>query len=105
MPITENTPKRLVLTSGSNTLTLDKNSGEATLQRKVLLFSKKPHSFPLADIDDVAVKSDTDGLSGASIHHSVMHRRNGEILVLTTEEAKDAAATVKALRAFLGLAN
>lgn len=105
MPITENTKKRLVFVAGPNTLTLDKDAGEASLQRKVLMFAKKPHVFPLSDIDDVAVKSDVDGLSGASIHHSVMHRRNGEILVLTTEEAKDAAATVKALRAFLGLAN
>jgi hypothetical protein len=99
----ENSAKRFVLTSGSNTLTLDKESGQATLQRKMFLMKLKPHSFPLSDIDDVAVKSDTDGLSGAAIHHSVMHRRNGEILVLTTEEAKEAAATVQSLRAFLGM--
>jgi len=49
------------------------------------------------------VKSDVDGLSGAAIHHSVLHRRTGEITVLTTEEAKDAAETVKKLRGFIGL--
>jgi hypothetical protein len=49
------------------------------------------------------VKSDQDGRSGATIHHSVMHRRTGEITVLTTEEAKDAAATVQTLRGFVGL--
>ena len=49
------------------------------------------------------MKSDKDGLSGASIYHSVMHRRSGEITVLTTEEAKDAEATVKQLREFVGL--
>ena len=54
-------------------------------------------------IDDIAVKSDKDGLSGASIYHSVLHRRSGEIIVLTTEEAKDAEATVKKLRDFVGL--
>jgi hypothetical protein len=35
--------------------------------------------------------------------HSVLHRRSGEIAVLTTEEAKDATETVKVLRDFLGL--
>ena len=44
-----------------------------------------------------------DGLSGASIYHSVLHRRSGETTVLTTEEAKDAEATVKELRGFVGL--
>jgi hypothetical protein len=49
------------------------------------------------------VESDKDGLSGAAIHHSVLHRRSGEITVLTTEEAEDAAATVKQLHGFVGL--
>jgi hypothetical protein len=99
----EGTPHKLVLKEGSTTLTLDKQSSKATLQQKVLLWSKKPVEFALSDIDDIAVKSDKDGLSGAQIHHSVLHRRSGEITVLTTEEAKDAAATVKKLRDFVGL--
>jgi hypothetical protein len=86
------TPRRLVLKEGSTTLTLDKDSGRATLQQKVLLWSKKPVEFALSDIDDIAVKSETDGLSGASIYHSV----------LTTEEAKDANETVRKLRDFVG---
>jgi hypothetical protein len=49
------------------------------------------------------VKSDQDGRSGATIHHSVMHRRTGEITVLTTEQPKTAAATVQTLRGFVGL--
>jgi len=99
----EVTPSKLVLKEGSTTLTLDKGSGKATLQQKMLLWNKKPVEFPLSDIDDIAVKSDKDGLSGAAIHHSVLHRRSGEIVVLTTEEAKDAAETVKKLRGFIGL--
>jgi hypothetical protein len=51
--------------------------------------------------DGIAVKSETDGLSGASIYHSVLHRRSGEIHVLTTEEAKEAAETVQKLREFI----
>ena len=99
----EHTGRKLVLKERSTTLTLDKESGKGTLQLKVLLWNKKPVEFALSDIDDIAVKSDTDGLSGASIHHSVMHRRTGEIMVLTTEEAKDAKETVKKLRDFIGL--
>ena len=99
----ENSARKLVLKEGSTTLTLDKDSGKGTLQHKVLLWNKKPVEFALAEIDDIAVKSEQDGLSGAAIHHSVMHRRTGEITVLTTEEAKDAAATVKTLRDFVGI--
>jgi hypothetical protein len=99
----EGTPRKLVLKEGSTTLTLDKDSGKATLQQKILLWNKKPVEFAISDIDDIAVKSDVDGLSGATIHHSVLHRRSGEITVLTTEEAKGAAETVKKLRGFIGL--
>lgn len=87
-----------VFISGSSWLP---QRGKASLQQKILLWNKKPVEFALSDIDDIAVKSDVDGLSGASIHHSVLHRRTGEIAVLTTEEAKDAAETVKRLREFL----
>ena len=103
MATIESTPNKVVLKEGSTTLTLDRESGTATLQQKLLLWKKKPVKFSLSDIDDVAVKSDTDAMSGASIHHSVLHRRTGEIAVLTTEEAKDAAQTVKKLREFIGL--
>ena len=99
----ENTSRKLVLTEGATTLTLDKDSGKAALQQKVLFWSKKPVEFALTDIDDIAVKSDKDGLSGAMIYHSVLHRRTGETMVLTTGEAKEAEATVKELRGFVGL--
>ena len=103
MATIEVTARKLVLKEGSTTLTFDKDSGNATLQKKILLWNKKPVEFALSDIDDIAVKSVVDGLSGAAIHHSVLHRRTGEITVLTTEEAKDAAETVKKLREFIGL--
>ena len=99
----EVTSRKLILREGSTTLTLDKDVGKATLQQKILFWSKKPVQFALSDIDDIAVKSDKDAMSGASIHHSVLHRRTGEVTVLTTEEAKEAAETVKTLRGFIGL--
>ena len=58
----EVTPRKFILKAGSTTLTLDKDSGKATLQQKMLLWSKKPVEFVLSDIDDIAVKSDVDGL-------------------------------------------
>ncbi len=70
---------RVILHDGGTTLTLDKAAGQAVLQRKILLWNKKPDVFPLAEIDDIAVKSETDAMSGATLYHSVMHRRSGEI--------------------------
>jgi len=99
----EETPRKLILKAGSMTLTLDKDSDKATLQQKMLLWNKKPVEFEIADIDDIAVKSNVDGLSGAAIHHGVLHKRTGETIVLTTEEARDAAETVQKLRGFVGL--
>ena len=43
----EVTPRKLILKAGSTTLTLDKDSGKATLQQKMLLWSKKPVEFAL----------------------------------------------------------
>jgi len=99
----EITPRTLVLTEGSKTLTLDKESGKATLRQKILLWNKKPVEFALSDIDDIAVKSLTDRASGAVLNHSVLHRRTGEVELLTTEGADAAAVTVKKLRDFVGL--
>lgn len=94
---------KVVLHNGGTTLTLDKAAGEAVLERKVLFWNRKPDVFPLDEIDDIAVKSETDAMSGATLHHSVMHRRSGETTVLTTEPPEDAEATVKTLRSFVGL--
>ena len=99
----ESTPSRLVLKNGATTITFDKTSGSATLQQRNLLWSKPPVEVPLDDIDDIAVKSAKDSVSGAPIYHSVMHRRSGAVMVLTTEAASDAEATVKTLREFVGL--
>lgn len=46
MPVTEETPRQLVLKSGSTTLTLDKDAGKATLQRKLLIWKLKPIARP-----------------------------------------------------------
>ena len=82
----EVTPSKLILKAGSTTLTLDKDSGKQSCSKKCCCGAKSQSSSSLSDIDDIAVKTDVDGLSGATIHHSVLHRRSGEIAVLTTEK-------------------
>jgi hypothetical protein len=57
MPIVENTQRRLVLKSGSTTLTLDKEVGKATLQRKFLLWGLKPAEAALSDIAEFTVNT------------------------------------------------
>ena len=48
MGSTESTSRRLVLVSGSTNLTLDKDAGKATLQRKLLFWNLKPTELPLS---------------------------------------------------------
>ena len=43
----EETPRKLILKAGSTTLTLDKDSGKATLQQKMLLWKKSLSSCAL----------------------------------------------------------
>jgi hypothetical protein len=99
----EETPNTLVLTEGATTLTLDKAARRAKLQQKVLFWSKKPVEFGFSDIEDIAVTSVKDAMSGAPIHHSILRRRTGEVTALTTGEAADAEATVQRLRSFVGM--
>ena len=47
--IVESASQRMVLQSGSTTLTLDKNAGKATLRRKLLFWNLKPLELPLAE--------------------------------------------------------
>ena len=52
MATIESTPRRLVLQSGSTTLTLDKEGGKVSMQRKVLFWSRAPIEKRLAEIAD-----------------------------------------------------
>ena len=78
MPVTENTPRQLVLKSGSATLTLDKEAGKATLQRKLLIWRLKPIEAPLSDVSDVMVDTAVDRASGVEVCHTMLVRRTGE---------------------------
>jgi len=103
MPILENTPRRLVLRSGSNTLTLDKDSGTASLGRKMLFWNLKPVAHQLSDIAEVKLDSVKDPVSGAQIHHTMLVTRDGSAWAFAEAEKQDAEASIAAVRGFLGL--
>ena len=104
MPITENTPQRLVLRSGSNTLTLDKDAGTASLGRKMLFFNLKPVVRPLSDFTEVKLDEVKDPVSGAMVSHTMLTTSSGTSWVFAEAEKKDAEAAIAAVRGFLGLA-
>jgi hypothetical protein len=104
MPIIEQTPQRLVLKSGSTTLTLDKDAAKATLQRKVLFVALKPVEQPLADITEVTLDAAVDRASGVEVCHTMLVNRAGEGWALAAADKADATRTIAAVRAFLGLA-
>jgi hypothetical protein len=108
MTILQNTPERLVVQAGSLinqcTLTLDRASGNARLDRKLLMWPRKPVEFALADIDHVDLITRHDAASGADTHLPVLHRRSGEAIAVPVREA-EASSTATQLRGFLGLAS
>ena len=101
MPVTENTPRQLVLKSGSTTLTLDKGAGKATLQRKLLIWRLKPIEAPLSDVSDVTVDTAVDRASGFEVCHTMLVRRTGEAWALPAADKKDAETNASAIRDFL----
>ena len=101
MPVTENTPRQLVLKSGSTTLTLDKDAGKATLQRKLLIWRLKPIEAPLSDISDVTVDTTVDRASGVEVCHTMLVRSTGEAWALPAADKKDAEINASAIRDFL----
>ena len=104
MPATENMPRQLVLRSGSTTLTLDKDAGKATLQRKFLMWGLKPVEVPLAEVADVTVDATVDRASGVEICHTMLIMRSGEGWAFPAANKQDAQTKATAMRAFLGLA-
>jgi hypothetical protein len=103
MPITESTPRRLVLTSGSTTLTLDKDAGKATLQRKLLFWNLKPIELPLSEFSSVTLDKAVDRASGVEIFHSMLVTRKGAAWACPANDKPDAEKNIAALREFLAL--
>jgi hypothetical protein len=105
MPVTERTPQRLVLKSGSTTLSLDKGAGKAILQRKMLFWNLKPAEALLSDIADVTVDAALDRASGVEVCSTMLVMRTGAAWAFPSADKKDAQASADALRGFLGFAS
>ena len=97
MPIVETTPQRLVLKSGSTTLTLDKATGKAILQRK-------PVEAPLSEITDITIDTALDRASGVEICHTMLIMHGSEGWALPAADRTDAETNAAAMRHFLAIA-
>ena len=103
MAIIENTPMRLVLKAGSTILTLDKATGKMILQRKLLLWQRKPIEAGLSEVTDASVDTAVDRASGTEVCHTMVILRTGQGWALQAADKKEAQANANVIREFLGL--
>jgi hypothetical protein len=103
MPVTEHTPQRLILRSSGTTLTLSRESGKATLQRKLLFWNLKPSEAPLTDITEVTVDAAVDRASGVEVCSTTFVMRTGAGWAFPCSDKRDAQATAETVRGFPGL--
>lgn len=103
MPVITSAPNRLVLKSGSTTLTLDKAAGQASLQRKIVFWGLKPAEAALSEIADVTSDKAVDRASGVEIWHTMIVLRSGAGWAFPAASEQDAKANVSAIRQFLDL--
>ncbi len=103
MPITERTPHRLVLKSGSTTLTLDKTAGKVVLQRKVLLWGLKPVEASLSEISDITIDTAVDRASGVEVCHTMLIMQGGRGWAFPAADKTEAETNAAAMRDFLGM--
>jgi hypothetical protein len=101
MGIVESTPRRLVLASGSTTLTLDKDAGKATLQRKMLFWNLKPSEMPLSEVASVTLDKAVDRASGVEIFHTMLVTRAGAAWAFPADDKSEAEKNMAALQEFL----
>ena len=99
----ERTPDRLALQSGSTTIVLDKRTGEAVLQRKLLFWARKPVTRSLNSIRRVSVDTSVDAASKAEICSIMLLMREGGGWALSARDKQDATAAVATVREFLGI--
>ena len=103
MPIAESSALRLVLRSGSTTLTLDKAARTASLRRKILFWERKPVEVPFSEIAYVTVDAAVDRASGVEVCQTTVVTRTGAGWSLSAANKKEAQSNATALRDFIGL--
>ena len=94
-------PQRLVLKSGSTTVVLDKEAQQATLQRKILFWARKPIARRLSSISEARVETNVDPASSAEISSVMLKLREGGGWVLRARDKNDATAAATTIREFL----
>jgi hypothetical protein len=101
--IVESTSQRMVLQSGSTTLTLDKTAGKAVMNRKLLFWALKPMETPLGEVTEITVDAGIDRASGIDVCNTMLVTRAGAAWALPAADKKDAEQTALSMRGFLGL--
>jgi hypothetical protein len=103
MPVIQSSPNRLVLKSGSTTLTLDKGTGHGTLQRKIVVWRLRPLEASLSQIENVTTDRAVDRASGVEIWHTMLVLNTGEGWAFPAADKQEAEDQVTAIRQFLSL--
>ena len=103
MPVVESTPRRLTLMSGSTSLTLDKDTDNAMLQRKVLFWKLRQTETPLSEIATVTLDKMVDRASGIEMYSTTLVTKGGVGWALPGSDEADAEKNAAAIRNFLGL--
>jgi len=104
MAIVENTGKKLVLKSGSTTLSLDGAAEQMTLESKVLFWKRAPAHAAFKDVAEVKIEEVHDPASGAEIYNTMVLLKTGKGgWALTADTKKQAEAEIAAIRKFIGM--
>ena len=103
MSIVENTAQKLVLRSGSTTLSLDGAAEQITLQSKVLFWKRAPVNAAFKDVADVKIEELHDGASGADIYNMMLVMKAGNAWAVPADTRKQAEAEIAAVRKFIGM--
>jgi hypothetical protein len=104
--VNENTPTRLVMTLGGryslwSKYILDKSSGQARFERRLLIFPRAPVEVPLAEI--AAADPIVYGTDDSPTHYVVVKLKSGKAYWLAGDSAAASVAAADHIRRFLGL--
>ena len=103
MAIVENSPQKLVLRSGSTTLTFDNTAKQMTLESKVLFWKRAPAHAAFQDIAEVKIEEGHDGASGADLYGTMVVMKTGNAWAVPADNKKQAEAEIAAVRKFVGM--
>lgn len=103
MATIECTPQRLVLQAGAATLVLDKAANSVTLQRKALLWDRKPITVALDDISGVVVAPAYERSCGVASSYLLLATHSRTEFALPPLNKTDAEEAAERIRSFLGI--